>query len=229
MSSDRRRLLVLAGVAAVVLLAALVLPRVLFGGGADEGSDETASSPSTTVGPGPDGVPFDGGTAPSSGAGGTDSADDGVTGDPSASELFTTRNPFTPLVETETGDDGADESGTGDTSGTTQDESASGGEDDSTDGTDDASPLPDEPSDVPADDGGGGATSSSFSLVDVYPGADGSPVANVEVDDELYTVAEGESFGGRYQVVSLSSESGVGTFRDEQGEFTLTEGEAQLK
>jgi len=218
-SGDRRRLLVLGGIAVVLLLAALVLPRALGGGGDSATTDATAASPTTTAGPGPDGVPFEG--APDSSASVVPDANDEATADPAASEVFSSKNPFTPLVDV------TEDSGEADTTGATgatedQGSTTTGDTTDTTQG------LADEPSDVPSD-GGGGRTSSSITLVDVYPGADGSPVASVEVDDELHTVAAGEAFAGRYTVVSLSDQSGSGTFRDSTGEFTLLEGEAQLK
>jgi len=229
-SGDRRRLIALGGIAAVLLLAALVLPRVLAGGGGTDTTDATAASSPTTAGPGPDAVPFEG-AGPEGPAPGAAPGARGL--DPTASEVFSTKNPFTPLVDV-TEDTAAEEGGT---SGDTEDQ---GGTTDDT--PDDATgttstttpPLPDEPSDVPPDDAGSGAggsrTSSSITLVDVYPGADGSPVASVEVGDQLHTVAAGEAFAsGRYTVVSLSDTAGSGTFRDETGEFTLLEGEAQLK
>jgi hypothetical protein len=173
-------------------LAALVLPRLLAGGGDgdDLGAPPETAAPASTTTTTAEGVP-DIGSLP---------------------ESFSTKNPFTPLADT--------------TPAAAATEEVPAATDTAT-GT--------EPTDVPADTTGGtGATepdreSARFSLIEVYPGADGGPVASVQVDGSSYTVGEGETFAG-YTVVSLSRESGSGTFTSpEGGTFTAQTGESQLK
>jgi hypothetical protein len=189
---NRNRLVAVVGGGLVLLLAALVLPKVLFGGGGgdDLGAPPEAAAPGSTTTTVAEAVP-DLGVLP---------------------ESFSTKNPFTPLVDTTPAAAATDEvPGATDTTGT---------------GT--------EPTDVPADTTGGTTTepdreSARFSLVEVYAGADGAPVASVQVDGSSYTVGEGDTFAG-YSVVSLSRESGSGTFTDPQGDtFTARTGESQLK
>jgi len=132
-----------------------------------------------------------------------------------APEAFSTKNPFAPLVDTAPV---ADTTGTGTTDGAV------------TDGT----------GDVPTDTTGTGTgtgtdstepASGRFSLIDVYAGPDGAPAATVEVDGQMYTVAEGDTFAGGYTVVSLSIEnkSGVFTSPSDGSNFTPSAGESVLK
>jgi hypothetical protein len=188
---NRNRLIAAVGVGLVVLLAALVLPKVLFGGGDgdDLGEPPETAAPGSTTTTVAEAVP-DVGALP---------------------ESFSTKNPFTALVDTTPAAATDEVPGATDTTGP---------------GT--------QPTDVPADPTGAGATepdreSARFSLVEVYAGADGAPMASVQVDGSSYTVSEGETFAG-YTVVSLSRESGSGTFTDPQGgTFTARTGESQLK
>jgi hypothetical protein len=185
---NRNRLIAVVGVGLVVLLAALVLPKVLFGGG---GGDDLGPPPETA--------------APGSST--TTTVAEAVPDLGALPESFSTKNPFTPLVDTTPAPavaevPGATDTGTGD--------------------------------EVPADTTGGADTepdraSARFSLVEVYAGADGAPVASVQVDGSSYTVGEGDTFAG-YTVVSLARESGSGTFTSPDGEtFTAQTGESQLK
>jgi hypothetical protein len=75
------------------------------------------------------------------------------------------------------------------------------------------------------------SSSGGFSLIDVYAGPDGAPVATVEVDGQMYTVSEGDTFAGGYRVVSLSiqDKSGVFTSPSDGGEFAPSAGESVLK
>jgi hypothetical protein len=201
--AGRRRLLVMVSIGVAVLLAALVLPRVLLGGGGD--GDEEAAAPTTTVEPGA--------------AEDVGEAVDELEALPSAS--FSTKNPFTPLVAI-----GATTAPTD--TGSTTDELADTGA---------------VPSDLTGTTGGTTGTTGTtgtggvepdraavrLSIVDIYAGADGAPVATVEVDGSLFTVREGEAFGNGYQVVSLSLSSRTGVFSREGQQFTVREGEAQLK
>jgi hypothetical protein len=183
---NRNRLLVFAGVGIVVLLAALVLPRVLFGGsdGGDLGAPPETAAPGSSTTTTTEAAPELG----------------------SLPESFSTKNPFTELVDTTPAAPATEVPGATDTPATT----------------------------VPPDTTGGSTTepdreSARFALVEVYAGADGAPVASVQVDGTSYTVTEGETFAG-YTVVSLSIDSGSGTFRDPEGAtFTARTGESQLK
>jgi hypothetical protein len=184
----RTPFLVIGGVLLVVLLAALVLPRVLSGGGGDDlGPPPEAAAPGST----------------------TTTTTEVAPELASLPESFSTKNPFTPLIDTTqaavTEVPGATDPGTGTVP-----------TDMTTDTTDPAATEPDR-------------ESARFSLVEVYAGADGAPVATVQVDGTSCTVAEGETFAG-YTVVSLSLDDSSGTFTDpEGGTFTARTGESQLK
>lgn len=134
-----------------------------------------------------------------------------------APEAFSTKNPFAPLVDTAPA---AATTGTGTTDGAVPDGTTTG----------------DGPTDTTGTGTGTGAGSTEpasgrFSLIDVYAGPDGAPVATVEVDGQMYTVAEGDTFAGGYTVVSLSIEnkSGVFTSPSDGSNFTPSAGESVLK
>jgi hypothetical protein len=201
--AGRRRLLLFVAIGAAVLLAGLVLPRVLLGGGGG-GEDEEVSAPPTT-------------TAPGAAAEGSEAFDDGGNeGDALPVATFSTKNPFTPLVDISA------TTGAATDTGTTTDQTGETG-------------------DVPPGDTGatapGTATGSSeparaaagVSIVDIYTGPDGAPVATVEVDGTMSTVREGDAFGDGYQVISLSQASRSGVFSRDGQQFTVREGEALLK
>jgi hypothetical protein len=199
----RQRLLVLGAICAVVVIAALVLPRILSGGGGEaEGGDVTAAPPTT--------VPDD------DAAGGAAAVDE-LPAVPEAT--FSTKNPFTPLVDTgaaaaqEVGDTASGSTtDLGDETSDVPPDSASA----TTDDTDDPAVEPDR-------------AAARLSIVEIYAGPDGAPVATVEVDGAMVTVTEGEAFGGGYVVVSLSEASGTGVFSRDGERFTVREGEARLK
>jgi len=197
-TSNRNRIVLFAALGVLVLLAAVVLPRVLFGGG---GSDDELGAP-------PDGSASGGSTT-------TTAAPVDELTTVASPEAFSTKNPFTPLV------DSAPAATATDPAAVTDGPSATG-----------------ETTDVPADTTGTGTggtepdrASASFSLIDVYAGPDGAAVATVEVDGAMYTVAEGETFAGGYTVVSLSIEnrSGVFTSPTDGGTFSPSTGESVLK
>ena len=134
-------------------------------------------------------------------------------------ESFSTKNPFTPLVDT--GAPAAQE--VGDTaSGATTDL----GEETSDVPPDSASPTTDDTDDPAVEPE---RAAARLSIVEIYAGPDGAPVATVEVDGAMVTVTEGEAFGGGYVVVSLSEASGTGVFSRDGERFTVREGEARLK
>jgi hypothetical protein len=192
--SNRNRIVLFGALGVVVLLAAVLLPRMLSGGGDDD------------LGPPPDASGSSGSTTTT-----TEPVDEVAAG--VVPEAFSTKNPFTPLVDATPAPTAATDTAIpdGTTSGVTGDVPAS----------------------TPTDTGTGSTepASASFSLVDVYAGPDGAPVATVEVDGSMYTVAEGETFAGGYTVVSLSieSKSGVFTSPSDGGTFSPSAGESVLK
>lgn len=191
--SNRNRIVLVGAVGVVALLAAILLPKLLFGGGG--GGDE--------LGPPPD-------ASASSGATTTTAPDELATAP--APEAFSTKNPFTPLVDTAPA---ATATGASTTGGVTD------------------APTPTTPTGTGTGTGTATEPTSAgrFSLIDVYAGPDGAAVATVEVDGQMYTVSEGETFAGGYRVVSLSIEnkSGVFTSPSDGGTFTPSAGESVLK
>jgi hypothetical protein len=197
--SNRNRVVLFVALGVVTLLAAVFLvPKLLSGGG---GSDDLGAPPDASG---------------SSASTTSTTTADALALEP-APEAFSTKNPFTPLVDTSPAAAATGASTTGDeTSGVPS----------STDGTGTATGT-----------GTGTGTSTEptssgkFSLIDVYAGPDGKAAATVEVDGQMYTVSEGETFAGGYRVVSLSVEnkSGVFTSPSDGGTFTPTAGESVLK
>jgi hypothetical protein len=205
--SNRNRLVLFGALGVLLLLVAVVLPRVLSGGG---GGDE--------LGPPPD-------ASASSGSTTTTAAPVDELAAAAAPEAFSTKNPFTPLVDSApaatTTDPGAVTDGTGATGEATDvpaDTTGTGTGGTGTGGTGTGGTEPDR-------------AEASFSLVDVYAGPDGAAVATVEVDGSMYTVAEGETFAGGYTVVSLSIENKTGVFTSPTGggTFSPSTGESVLK
>jgi hypothetical protein len=199
--SNRNRIVLVGALGLVVLLAALVLPRV-FGGGSESGPGPEAS---TT-----------GGSTPTT----TAPVEELVTAP--APEAFSTKNPFTPLIDPapaatapSTGGTGTGSTATGEASDVpASTPSGTGtGTGTGTTGTGDTEPL----------------ASGRISLTDVYAGPDGAPVATVQVDGTFVTVREGEAFGDGYLVVSLSQGSRSGVFSRDGQQFTVRAGEQVLK
>jgi len=205
-----------------VLLFLFVASRLLLGGG-DEQPDDSVAPPvpgvttSTTLTPG-----LDGGTAESF-------------------EVFSTKNPFTPLINPPSG--GGTSSG-GTSGGGTSGGGTSGGGSGST-----ATTLGGGSSGGGSPGGGssgGGNTTTTRSggvsggsaneprrqqrvaLLDVLR-RDGRLVAQVRVGDTVYTAGEGDVFADNYRVLSIdeTNECGRFIFGDEQ--FRLCRGEETLK
>lgn len=196
--NTRLRVAVAAGVA--VLLVALVL-RLLFGGGGDDGVDELAvpvTVDPATVTTEPD-VP-----APP----------------PETVEVFTNKNPFTPLVDL-TPTASSEETPPASTGGTTA----------PSEGTNTGTPTP--VSVPPGTSAPTGATgpppSQRVTLVDISSGAGDPTRATIQVNDNLYEVAEGEEFAGSYRVVSLSDSEGCAQLLYGDDRFRVCEGEELLK
>lgn len=200
----RQRLLVLGAICAVVVIAALVLPRMLFGGGGEAEEGDVVTSPPSTV--------------PDDGAGIAVPVDE-LPAVPEAT--FSTKNPFTPLVDT--GATAAEAVGASPSGATTD----LGGETSDVPPDSASATTEDDDEEEPAVEPDRAAT--RLSIVEIYAGPDGAAVATVEVDGAIVTVTEGATFGDGYTVVSLSEASGTGVFSRDGEEFTVREGEARLK
>ena len=200
---DTRRIVAVAVLGVALLVAAVLLATtVLGGGGGDSASDEAVDAPPTS-------------TAPAEPA--PDEVGDGAAAD-EGYEVYTTRNPFTPLVAT------GGESATTESTAAPEEatETPAAPEDDAASQTETTEPGTTDP-------GSGGASGQRVQLLDVTTDTTGKVVASVEVDGTVYDVAEGESFASAYSVVSLSVENSSGVFREGDREFTLTTGEELLK
>jgi hypothetical protein len=124
-------------------------------------------------------------------------------------QVFAPRDPFDPLVSA---------TATGATTGT-ETQSATVGD----------SGAADEIGSAASGGGGSGTTvgSHSIEVIDVYRAARG-PRAQIELDGTVYTVAEGDTFGDGFRLVSTSGR--CATMTTEDGDrFTGCEGEAVLK
>lgn len=213
-----RRALTLGAIVLAVLLLLFVASRILLGGGGEDPLDESASpaSPtrrSTTT---------------------TEVPVDGSVGRPSESfEVFSTKNPFTPLINPPSGGGTsgarppASGGSTGGTTVTTRG-SAGGGTTQTT-----------------IRGGGGGATTTTpggssggsaneprreqrVALLDVLR-RDGRLVAQVRVNDTVYTVGEGDVFADNYRVLSIDEPNECGRFIFGDEQFRLCRGEETLK
>jgi ABC-type cobalt transport system substrate-binding protein len=210
----RTRNFTIAGIVVALLLFLFVASRLLFGGGG--GSGETAA-PTTVPGAAPVRTTT---TRPAAGAA-------------ESFEVFSTKNPFTPLINppgtggtpgiistpgtVSPGTSGTVAPGTTGTTrpGTTATTSRSG-----TTGTTTRTAT------------GGGATeprrSERVALLDVFTQR-GHVMASVRVNDTVYRVGEGETFAGNYKVVSLSASTECGRFLFGDSQFRLCRGEETLK
>jgi hypothetical protein len=123
-------------------------------------------------------------------------------------QVFAPRDPFDPLVSASSGGTGSastTSASTGTTTGTISNGGQSGGE----------SPS-----------GGTSVSGHTVSVVDVFNSKRG-PRAQLEVDGTVYTVDEGERFGGSFRLVSATQRCAGLLYGDDQ--FTLCEGEQILK
>jgi hypothetical protein len=187
--------IVIAGIGLVVIVAFLAM-KVLGGGG---GGSDSASSASTAA------------TA----AAGAPSASTTTTtapGEPSTPnqsfDVFTTKNPFQPLV-TESASSGFDESTTTQTSPPL-------------DNSGDATVPPIIPQEQAP------AAGTPVSVLEVSS-ATGATVARVQVGSTVYTVAVGDTFATSYRVVSLDAGTGCGQFQYGDTPFELCTGQQTLK
>jgi len=201
LAGRQQRVIVIAGAGVVVLLVffLLILPN-LFGSGGSGGGG-TASQPplarprvttTTVAGKSPGAPPAE------------------------SFEVFSTKNPFTPLVNP---------AGGAATTATTVAGGGTGGATTGGAGTTATTAA-----------GGGGASggaataprrSQQVALLNVYT-KNGQTVADVRVNDTVYTaLAPGQTFATNFQVVSLQGKCGTFLFGDER--FQLCEGEEVLK
>jgi hypothetical protein len=212
-AQSNRRALIMLAVGGGALLLFLLVSQVLGGGG----DDDDLSAPIT--------VPRGTGTP-------RVTTTTGVTPGPPPEEtfeVFSTKNPFTPLV-------GGTGTGTGTGGGTVvTTPPATGG------GTTVTTPTTSPPSGggstvvttAPPTGGGtgGGGTEprvrTRVALLDVYAD-DGRRVANVRVNDTVYeAVAPGEEFATSFRLVSLDDTCGTFLYGDDR--FRLCQGEEVLK
>lgn len=228
------RLPLLLGIGAAVLLAAIVLPGLL---GGDDDAEE-----------------FDFGVTPTTVPGATTTTQAGeATPPPRTFEIFSSKNPFTPLADTGTGtgtDPGGD-TGTGTSPDGVALPPPPGGT--TSPPPSDGSVIIVQPSDgtsPPPSDGGTTTTTSRprddgttttqprsneprasqrVELLEVFSDDTQRLVATVRVNDTVYEVGEGDAFASNYQVVSLSQADGCGQFLFGDDRFRLCEGEERLK
>lgn len=211
-AAGNKRAMILLGVAAAVAVVALVLPKLLFGGG-DEAFDDFDDLPV--------GAPAEGGV---------DAGDEPgeVLAEPArTTEVFSTKNPFTPLIDT--------------TPIAAIGPAPVEGNIVAPVGVVPAPVTPvsgDAPAGAPVDSSapastGGPATEPSsgqrVALLEVFLDESGATVASVRVNDTLYEVTEGTAFATRYQAVTLSVADGCGQFLYGDNRFRLCEGEELLK
>lgn len=203
-----RRVMVLGGIGAGLLVLALVASALVGGGG--------GSSPSSLTLP-PSNLPQV--TTPTTIAGSPDVE---------TFEVFTTKNPFTPLSGgTSAGAGSSVDMTSGSTSGTsTSGTSTSGTSTGTSTGTDGSS------TGTSAGTASGGSSEPArgqrVTLLDIFVSS-GKTMANVRVDDTVYKVEEGEAFASRYRVISLSMAEDCGRFLFGDDQFRLCKGEQVLK
>lgn len=216
-----RRALTLGAIVLAVLLLLFLASRILLGGGEDP-EDTALPEPSgptttTTFAPTPDG---------------------GLPGRPTESfEVFSTKNPFTPLINPPSvggpasGGTTATTSGGGFAGGGTTQTTIRGGSGTTGGGGTGSGGTT---STTQRGDGASGGQANEprpqqrVSLIDVLR-RNGQLVAQVRVNDEVFTVGEGEVFADNYRVLSIdeTNECGRFVFGDEQ--FRLCRGEETLK
>lgn len=216
--AGNRRVLVLGAIAAAILLGVVVLPGLLFSDSSSPSTDEAFP----TLDPGPTATTV----APTGPA-------------PAQTfELFSSTNPFHPLVEQpEVADDPAtgeavDDPSTTEPFPTFQDDPAF---DDPTFDDDFVVPDPDAPE---AEEPGGTTSTTAgppprqpdrVSLLEVFTDAGGQVVASVRVNDITHQVAEGDDFATSYRVVDLDISTRCAQLLFGDDRFGLCEGDEVLK
>lgn len=192
--------------ATTAIAGLLLLAGACSGGGG--GNDEAASTTVPAV-EGPSGVSVTTTTTP---------------GDLETFEVFSTKNPFTPLA--------GDQTGGGGTGGTTPPSSGGGTGGGSTGGGTSGGGS------TGGGGTGGGTTDTTPSvepqraqrvaLLDVFS-ENGEVMANVRVSSTVYKVGVGDTFAGRYKVLSLDGATECGRFLFGDDAFRLCKGEQALK
>ncbi len=202
-----------------LLLMTFVLPKLLFAGGSGDGGDPLTAPPIVAGGAAPATALLPGApAAPGAPAVPGPPADP----PPENNDGFTHKYPFTPQVDL-----------TPDAPGVVTDVSGpvTGGTDD---GDLPSTSTPSDPTDTADGTDDPGTTASGprpvqrVSLIDVSSGDDGAR-ASIQVNDNLYEVAEGEEFAGSYRVVSLSDSEGCAQLLYGDDRFRVCEGEELLK
>jgi hypothetical protein len=202
-AGSNRRLFIILGVGAALILANFVLPKVLF-----KSDEETPFVPPRVTQPG--------------GSGG-ESAAPGEAPPPETFEVFSTKNPFTPVVSTggfpePIPPDEEDPFSTTTTTFPTGGSTTSTSFPSSFGSTTTTLPTSTEP-----------RTPQQVEMLELFTDTNGEVVAQVRVDSVVYKVGEGDVFATSYQVVSLSLAEQCGEFLFGDDRFTLCVGEELLK
>lgn len=220
---QENRRAVIAGGVGIVLILVVVAYGALSGGG---GSTPPVGAPpvtATTIGAGPSGSP---GTIP---------------GVPPSAQVYTSKDPFTPLASTSTSTTtpaSSTSSTTAAPAGSASSGQAPGGSGTGTgsSGTSATTTTVPPPGGNAGASGAGTGTGTSTSptrgqpveLEDVY--ATGSRTyASITVDDSLYQVTIDQTFAGNYTVVDLSLSTQCGDFTHGGVPFHLCKGQQVLK
>ncbi|MFN2588194.1 MAG: hypothetical protein ABR613_08755 [Actinomycetota bacterium] len=132
-------------------------------------------------------------------------------------QVFAPKDPFKPLISTDTGTGTTTPPGTDTGTGTDTDG----------DGVPDGGTVTGNGTGTGGGGGGENVAGHRVSLVDVFRGDGGEPRAQVQVDGTVYTVEEGEQFAERFQLLSINGDCATMLYGDDQ--FTLCEGEEILK
>jgi hypothetical protein len=207
-----QRAAVLAGIAVAVLMAVIVLPGILFGGGGDSTVDESFPPVASTT------------TLPPV----TEDAPDETV------EAFSSKNPFTPLVELSAPSSDPATGGAVDTTATTLPLA------DPLTGVDDPGftfPIAGDGAALP--DAGSTPTTvmpsapvrqpDRVALLEVYSDLGGRLVASVRINDATYGVGEGEEFAFSYRVLDLDLGTRCATLLFGDDRFGLCEGDETSK
>ena len=195
-AASNKRAFIMLGVAAAIAVIALVLPKLLFAGG-DEALDDFDALPA-------------GGAPGEPGVAGAHEVEEVLAEPPRTFEVFSTKNPFTPLIDT-----------------TPIAAVAPAPVDGSNVAPVDVAPAPSNGS--PASTATEPSSGQRVALLEVFVDTEGVTVASVRVNDTVYEVAEGAAFATSYQVVTLSVADGCGQLLYGDDRFRLCEGEELLK
>ena len=229
-AQSNRRAMIMLAVGGGALLLFILITKVLGGGG---GGDDL-SAPIT--------VPPGSGTPRTTVTTGVSPGAPGEAPPPETFEVFSTKNPFTPLVGTSGGGSGGGTGGGGTTTGggtvvttpptgggTTVTTPPSGSGTGTGTGTGTTGGGGTTATTAPSAGGSGNEprTAQRIALLDVYDKG-GKRVANVRVNDTVYeAVAPGQQFATSFQLVSLDGSCGTFLFGDDR--FRLCQGEEVLK